>query len=262
MSGGEGGSDRDAGTRSIGKEIAIAAPPDAVWRALTDAEELRRWFPADARVEPGVGGTIWVSWGGEMAWENPITIWEPGRHLRTAMPAEPGAVPFAVDYYIEARGGATILRLVNSGFGSGAEWDDMYFGMDGGWTYFLYNLRFYLERHAGKPRALAFERRPMQDRTVFPALFRALGLDSEATVAPGTPVSVPLGGSALPGTVVLSLPSHLAVEIPGLDDALLFFELEPGPAPHFGMYLSTYGTPPGRAAELEREVAGFLDRVA
>jgi hypothetical protein len=33
----------------------------------------------------------------------------------------------AVDDHIEARGGATILRLVHSGFGKGADWDGEYY---------------------------------------------------------------------------------------------------------------------------------------
>jgi hypothetical protein len=32
-------------------------------RTSTDGEELKRWFPLDARVTPGEGGKIWVSWG-------------------------------------------------------------------------------------------------------------------------------------------------------------------------------------------------------
>ena len=40
-------------TRVIEKQIRIAAPTDVVWKALTDAEELTRWFPLDAKVKPG-----------------------------------------------------------------------------------------------------------------------------------------------------------------------------------------------------------------
>jgi uncharacterized protein YndB with AHSA1/START domain len=47
--------------RVISKQIEIAAPPEAVWNALTDPEELKRWFPLDARVKPGPGGEIFLS---------------------------------------------------------------------------------------------------------------------------------------------------------------------------------------------------------
>ena len=46
-------------TRTIEKELEIDAPIEAVWKALTDAEELTNWFPLEARVKPGVGGSIW-----------------------------------------------------------------------------------------------------------------------------------------------------------------------------------------------------------
>ena len=38
----------DPGTRVITKEIVIDAPIEAVWKALTDAEELCNWFPLQA----------------------------------------------------------------------------------------------------------------------------------------------------------------------------------------------------------------------
>ncbi len=51
-------------SRAIKKEVLIDVAPDVVWRALTEADELSRWFPVEARVAPGAGGSIWLSWGG------------------------------------------------------------------------------------------------------------------------------------------------------------------------------------------------------
>jgi uncharacterized protein YndB with AHSA1/START domain len=53
-----------------------------VWRALTEAEELTRHFPLEARVTPGVGGSIWISWGGAWNGELRIEIWDPPSRLR------------------------------------------------------------------------------------------------------------------------------------------------------------------------------------
>ena len=53
-------------TRSITKEVRIDAPVEAVWKALTDAAELTRWWPLDAKVKPGPGGFIWMSWRNEI----------------------------------------------------------------------------------------------------------------------------------------------------------------------------------------------------
>ncbi|HEX6177900.1 MAG TPA: SRPBCC domain-containing protein, partial [Thermoanaerobaculia bacterium] len=107
-------------TKKIEREIEIAATPEEVWKAISDGEELKRWFPLDARVRPGVCGSVWLSWGEGSEWESPIEIWEPNRRLGTVdtIPGEGGAAParIAVDYVIEARGGTTIVRAVTSGF--------------------------------------------------------------------------------------------------------------------------------------------------
>ena len=87
----------------------------------------------------------------ELVWDSQIEVWEPGRHLRTTYPL-PGAegrgeaIELAVDYYLEARGGGTYLRLVHSGFGPQSEWDEEYDGVRRGWQYELRSLRHYLER--------------------------------------------------------------------------------------------------------------------
>ncbi len=68
-------------SRSIAKEVFVNAPPDVVWNALTEAEELTRWFPVRAKVEGGVGGSISLSWGEGAEGRAPITAWEPGRRF-------------------------------------------------------------------------------------------------------------------------------------------------------------------------------------
>lgn len=63
-----------------------------------------------------------------------------------------------VDYYLEARGGKTLLRLVHS-FGTGADWEQEYYDSTSrGWRFMLANLRHYLERHPGTPRRVAWSR--------------------------------------------------------------------------------------------------------
>jgi uncharacterized protein YndB with AHSA1/START domain len=171
------------GPRSISRSVTISAPPSAVWRALTDAEELRRWFPVDARVMPEVGGTVWMSWGPGCEGESRIEIWEPERHLRLVEPTagpDTSPVPIVVDYHLEVRDDCLVL--------------------------------------------------PLNER--------------------------------VGGTVVLQrAPTHLAAVLPGLDDALLFIELESGAeAYHCGTYLSTYGLAAARVGELDTAFREFLNR--
>ena len=148
------------GTRTQQHEIVIDAPLEAVWKAITDGEELTRWFVQEASVEPGVGGMVTFSWGGDEKGQNRIDEWEPNRKLRlTSMPFEMGAAkydgttPMVNEYTIERRDGKTVLRLVCSGIPDAPEWDGFYNGTDAGWGSFFRTLRHYLEHHRGQPRA-------------------------------------------------------------------------------------------------------------
>ena len=61
-------------TRTIEIEFPIDAPVDAVWKALTDPEELVKWFPLEAKVEPGAGGAVELSWGPGLQGKNRINL--------------------------------------------------------------------------------------------------------------------------------------------------------------------------------------------
>ena len=129
--------------RSLEFSIPLRASPEELWRALTDAGEITRWWAPQAKVEPGQGGSIWASWGEGVEGTMPIEVWEPNRHLRLRWSSQ------VVDFWIESKGARTVLRLVHSGFGAGASFDDEYESTRGGWTTFLLMLEHALERHPG-----------------------------------------------------------------------------------------------------------------
>ena len=145
-------------TRQLEVKTGIKASAEQVWRAVSEGEELQRWFAPVAKVEPGQGGSVFISWGAGMEFTSRITIWEPNRHLRTeGEPRSKGdskeMCSLAVDYFIEAGDGETVLRVVTSGFGAGAEWDGEYDGTENGWRAFLKVLKCAIERHPGKVAA-------------------------------------------------------------------------------------------------------------
>jgi uncharacterized protein YndB with AHSA1/START domain len=123
----------------------LAASPEAVWKAITDAEEIARWFAPEVRVEPGPGGSIYFSWGPEAQGKMLIETWEPNQRLRVT---ENNII---IEYFIEAKDGLTTLRLVHSGFGDGTEWDGEYEGTKTGWPVFFRILKHNLEQHPGEP---------------------------------------------------------------------------------------------------------------
>ncbi len=168
--------------RKFETEIEIKAPVEAVWKALTDAEELTRWFPQQASVTPGVGGKILLSWPGITDWNLRIDEWKPNEHLRAVYDLQTDLIvktdeaaeadtaikltnaskgkplQLAVDYFLQGRGGTTVLRLVHSGFGTGSPWDEEYDGISWGWLKELRSLRHYLEYHHGKSRHVGWAR--------------------------------------------------------------------------------------------------------
>jgi uncharacterized protein YndB with AHSA1/START domain len=211
-------------SREIVKEVFIAATPDVVWKALTDAQELTQWFPIEARVTSGVGGSLWLSWGDGAGGEAPITAWEPGRHFQWT--ESRGPVKIAVDFHLTPRDNGTVVRLVQSGFGDGPEWDDEFHMVSGGWAYFMAHLQLYLERHRGTRRDV-ISRRDALTMTRADAFRRLLtvldGMDCRPVV------SSPATGQA-------------GFLIPSLNDAIVFVEIEPGATQcRGGFWLSTYG---------------------
>jgi uncharacterized protein YndB with AHSA1/START domain len=154
-------------TRDLSEEIEIHASIEDVWKALTDAEELTRWFPLEAKVRSGVGGTIWMSWRNEYQFEWKINKWKPNQHLRSVYeqpgdsktgPGDRPSQPMIVDYHLSSRGDKTVLRLVQSGFSADTEWDELFDATHRGWQTCLWVLQQYLEHHRGTPRDMVYIR--------------------------------------------------------------------------------------------------------
>jgi uncharacterized protein YndB with AHSA1/START domain len=243
-------------------EVALDATPEAVWKALTEAEELKRWFALESRVTPGAGGSIMVSWSEGGDWETPIEIWEPNRRLRLA----DVATKAAVDYFIETRDGQTVLRLVHSGF-SGDSWQDEIDSLDAGWTAFFANLKLYLERHPGEPRSFPHFRHPaipIQGQEAFVRTMHVLGFKSGEPMQPGDRFAVTTeSGDRFEGTVkVWKAPRVFGAVLENWNDAFLLVEIEGGketcrPA----VWISLYGETRAKAEELGGRLKGMLQKM-
>ena len=139
----------NAGTRSATSSIEIDASPEQVWEMVATGEGMERWFPIEARVTPGEGGEIWFSWGkGVMEGAAKIVAWEPPRRLV----GEWGGMHD--EYLIEGSGGRTTLTVTSSGFGEGAEWDEMLDSVSTGWMFELRGLKHAMETHPGETRTV------------------------------------------------------------------------------------------------------------
>jgi uncharacterized protein YndB with AHSA1/START domain len=255
--------------RALTREIEIAAPVDAVWKALTDAEELTRWFPQFARVQPGAGGRLWRAWQWGEEIEERIERWEPNVHLRSV--GLTGAWKAIVtDYHLTGRDGTTVLRVVSSGFGDDADWDALYDAFGGGWDFELRGLQHYLDHHAGIPRIVACARGPRAisaaegwSRIVGP--FGWLGVSGlPADPEPGSRYQARLSaGQRLSGVVVLwQPPRQFVATVDQLNNAYLRIDTRClGDAGTPLIWLSTYGIAPEAVRDVEHEWQVSLDAV-
>jgi uncharacterized protein YndB with AHSA1/START domain len=122
---------------AIERVLELDASPERVWRAISDADELARWFPQRASwdLRPGGKGTFF--WEGHGSFPIRIEAVDPPSYLAwrwgSAAEEDPSTSDSAtlVEWWVEpgAQGGTT-LRLPESGFRT----ESGRAGNDEGWT--------------------------------------------------------------------------------------------------------------------------------
>ena len=273
--------------RRIETDMELDAPVEAVWKALTDAQELSNWFPPFAEVKPGVGGHIRVVWDEKQDWTSPIGAWEPNKHLQLiwsqATPPEQVEqarkdgvycpFPIAVDYYLEDRGGKTLLRLVHSGFSCDTAWDSQYDGTKRGWASELRGLKHYLEHHRGRKRVFVHAKCTISDIAMPEAWQRLMG--PQAMVAEGTLTGLgvgdryaitTVGGDRLEGEIRLSNPPNdFCATAETFNIAFLRLRIDDGsmasPGSQINLFMSTYDLPSEQTDALQNRWQAMLDEV-
>ena len=265
--------------RSVEVELEIAAPADAVWKAITEADEMKRWFPLDAQAKPGIGGHIVRLWGEVCTWRTEIDSWQPNAHLRLvsaapqhsaqneAIAAAPGQL--VEDWHLEGRGGKTVLRMVHSGIPTASDWDGEFDGYRRGWNFELRALRHYLENHLGKDRTVTWVRR--KTAIALSEVWRRLtgrdGLLREGSIdgaQEGDHYDITTAaGDALSGTVVVhSPPCSFVGTVDQMNNGLFRIEVE-GPASgnEVNVWLSTYGVSEKEVEEFKQKWSSLLQRL-
>ncbi len=135
--------------RSLEKELFINATPERVFQALTEKEELERWFVKKAEVDLRPGGAIRFEWGPGMVEVGKVLVLEPPHRLSYTWEAlEPS--PTTITFELTAENAGTRLRLIHTGIGEGEDWDTYYTSINGGWNVHLKNLTACLETGIGE----------------------------------------------------------------------------------------------------------------
>jgi uncharacterized protein YndB with AHSA1/START domain len=126
----------------------IEAPPATVFRALTDADELARWWTSSSESEPRTGG--FFSYRFEFDDPSRNHTYEGAYHAvtvdeRISYPWQTSLGETTVDVQLRPSGGATELTLEHSGWSSDAAAEEAAELHEQGWSFFLDNLKSYLE---------------------------------------------------------------------------------------------------------------------
>jgi len=128
-----------------------------VYRAFTAPGALRDWLCQAAQVDARKGGRIYLWWNQGYYTAGTFTDLAPNEFLSFTWqgPGEPA--PTAVRIEFQPEGDSTRLTLTHSGFGPGAEWEEIARQIESNWVNVLENLQSVLEQ--GKD--LRFWRRPV-----------------------------------------------------------------------------------------------------
>lgn len=254
--------------RIIQKEVTTCATPRQVWEAWADPQKLPQWFTDGAEGEAKAGGSMtWIFDKFDYRFTYEILEARPEERLvLTATP--PGRSPVLLEIDIEQAGGRTVLKLVQSGFGKGAEWDDEYQGVNSGWEMALAVLRHYLENYFGRSRHHALvvlpaeytspQLRPFyrEERSLAKWLTRDGGIGE-----PGTRYELTLmNGDKLAGEVLADTGTEVQLSWPEIEGAVALKAFSMGPQQMLCIDVLTWGGKV-RLDEIEQAMASSLERL-
>ncbi|MCC2320698.1 SRPBCC family protein [Cellulomonas xiejunii] len=166
--------------------VEVPGTPEQVWEAIATAKGMSAWF-LPTQIEEREGGSLHFSMGPDMGSDGHVTAWEPPRRLvyeedwAALMGKDPDELsPLTSEFVVEARSGGTcVVRVTTSGFGTGADWEQEWWGdMGTAWKPSFDVLRLYLAHFAGQ-EATVLEVDATHDgdpQAVWGALRDALGL--------------------------------------------------------------------------------------
>jgi uncharacterized protein YndB with AHSA1/START domain len=186
-------------SRSIDLSVEVPGTPEEVWETIATGEGISSWF-IPMEIEGRAGGEVVMDFGEFGRDTATVTAWEPPRRV---VFQSSGARPLAYEWLVEARdGGSCVVRLVNSGFGTGEEWDADYEGMSLGWPIFFGNLRLQLTHFRGRRPRTAIPTVVVKgpNASAWSALCGALGIPDD--LSPGDRLATSGEGvPSLSGTV-------------------------------------------------------------
>jgi uncharacterized protein YndB with AHSA1/START domain len=140
-------------TRSFELEIEVPGTPEEIWDAIATGPGITAWMHP-TEVEEREGGRLAFDMGSGMNMSGKVTGWDPPKRFVEESEWEVEGAPkalLATEWLIEGRGGGTcVVRMVTTGFGTEAAWDDEIEGFTEAMESALQSLRLYLTHFPGQ----------------------------------------------------------------------------------------------------------------
>lgn len=193
--------------REISFQVEVPGTPEEVWDAIATGPGISGWF-VTAEID---GDVMRQHHGNGYDQTYAITAYErPSRfaYEDSFQPTEDAESSLiATEFLVEARSGGTcVVRVVQSGFGTGDAWERAVESFTSGWPGALDDLRLYLTHFAGRPVAGFSTGRPLDQG--WPALRDALGLPER--LAAGDPIATQ-GTPPFAGTIARVSEGYVSV---------------------------------------------------
>ncbi len=207
-------------------EVTVAAPADEVWKALRDRERLAQWFGWDADSLPEEIEYIFFKQVAN-ADDATRTLHFVGDHDR---------------FEVEQRGDGCVVRLIQPAPSADHDWENIFEDVVQGWTAFVQQLRFGMERHLGKDRRTLFLSGSPKTAGA-PLAAAAFGLPA-SPVGSSYAITAPTGDT-LAGRVWHRGRHQVGITVDGFGDGMLIAMDRPAdakkPRGHSQVIITTYG---------------------
>ena len=131
-------------TRTVVKKKLIASKPERVFQALTQKEELERWFVQEAEIELKPGGIIHTNWAPGMGERGTVKQVIASQLFSFTWEGAFSPTPTTLTFELTEEGDGTSVTLTHSGIGEGEGWE-AYANISNAWDAHLQDLASWIE---------------------------------------------------------------------------------------------------------------------
>jgi hypothetical protein len=199
-----------------------------------------------------------------------VLIAQPAEKFAIRWNPPPGMSAGILEVTISKEGGETVIKLVNSGFREGAEWNEEFEGTDSGWRMALALLKHYLENYFGISRSsfLAMKSAEFSFDQIVPLHRTAAGLQEWLTksgeygeVGESFSLELQEGGKAS-GRVLAKTKRETALSWNEIRGVLELKAFSMGPQKMLCVRGCGWGLSAEKAKELEAQMERAIERLA